>query len=60
MYNCETAPPGYLPEPYHIPGYGGHVPTLRQRNGGTFGRITREIIEDPCVAQVKLHGNKSV
>ncbi|ODM99444.1 hypothetical protein Ocin01_07230 [Orchesella cincta] len=51
MYCCPEECAGFLPEPYHLPGYGGHIPTFRQRNGGTFGRITRDIIEDPCVAQ---------
>jgi len=52
MYGCGTfVEPGRLPEPYHIPGYGGHVPSMRDRNGGTFGRLTRDALEDPCVAQ---------
>lgn len=34
--------------------YMGHMPTLRQRNGGTFGAISRQIIEDPCAVQVNL------
>jgi len=51
MYCCPIECPGKIPQPHHIPGYSGHIPTKRTRNGGTFGRISREVIEDPCVAQ---------
>ncbi|CAG7836684.1 unnamed protein product [Allacma fusca] len=42
--------PGYIEEPYHLPGYTGHIPTMRYRHGGSFGRTSRNIFEDPCVA----------
>jgi len=54
MYCCQTAEPGYLPEPYHLPGYSGHIPSMTSRYGGTFGRLSRVALEDPCVAQAPV------
>jgi len=31
-------------EPYHIPGYAGHVPTLQHHSGGTYGDDTHAIL----------------
>jgi len=47
-YCCPCAPPGFLCQPHHLPGYLGHCPTMRDRVGGTFGRLSRDILEDPC------------
>ncbi|OXA39247.1 uncharacterized protein LOC110861357 [Folsomia candida] len=54
MYCCPCPEPGYIAQPHHIPGYAGHMPTLRQRNGKSFGNASREIIEDPCVSQAPI------
>jgi len=52
MFNCCPIPrPGYLAEPYPLPGYAGHLPTMRDRFGGSIGRLGHDILEDPCVAQ---------
>lgn len=51
LYCCPCECPGKIPQPHHIPGYAGHIPTKKARNGSTFGRMSREVIEDPCVAQ---------
>jgi len=51
LYCCPVECPGKIPQPFHIPGYAGHIPTKRARNGSTFGRMSRDVIEDPCIAQ---------
>ncbi|CAG7636358.1 unnamed protein product [Allacma fusca] len=53
-YRCPNCRPGYLKEPYHLPGYGGHVASMRDRIGGTFGRLSHDCVEDPCVAQAPI------
>ncbi|CAN8198104.1 unnamed protein product [Coccothraustes coccothraustes] len=35
--------------PYHIPGYGGHVPQFTFTFGDTYGRTTHELLTDPNV-----------
>ncbi|XP_054273011.1 uncharacterized protein LOC128993251 [Macrosteles quadrilineatus] len=37
---CENGPK----EPYHVPGYTGHVPTVQSRNGHTFGQDTHDVL----------------
>ena len=35
----------------HLPGYTGHVPTLRSRIGQTYGFATGELVERPIMAK---------
>uniref|UniRef100_A0A1A9W9F8 Ciliary microtubule inner protein 2A-C-like domain-containing protein n=1 Tax=Glossina brevipalpis TaxID=37001 RepID=A0A1A9W9F8_9MUSC len=36
------------PEPHFIPGYTGHCPEYRYREGKTYGKLTHKLLIDPC------------
>uniref|UniRef100_A0A1I8N5G0 Ciliary microtubule inner protein 2A-C-like domain-containing protein n=1 Tax=Musca domestica TaxID=7370 RepID=A0A1I8N5G0_MUSDO len=36
------------PEPHYMPGYTGHCPQFRFRQGKTFSKLTHQLLLDPC------------